>query len=231
MSHSDHIYPSTDKSLHKVANNLPPLSHFSPSLILGSAEAGTGENLARYILTDYGTRWSAAGITRGTGKLPLLYLVGDKTTDVVPRVLKEGGFETLYLQVCSTFPSDRLREDIEVAVESLRSDDDGSAPHTWIVFFATSAAKSALPILRRHFALPSTVAQPETSSENAPDTANALPGSVLPARFATIGPTTATFLRDEHPSRFRVDVISPRPDAASLANAIREFDAAHAASL
>ena len=53
---------------------------------------------------------------------------------------------------------------------------------------------------------------------------------LLSARFASIGPTTANFLRHEHPSKFRVDVVSPKPDAQSLAAAICEFDMAQEVS-
>jgi uroporphyrinogen-III synthase len=41
-------------------------------------------------------------------------------------------------------------------------------------------------------------------------------------QFGAIGPTTATFLREQ--LHFRVDVVSPKPNAEDLAAAIAEYD-------
>lgn len=85
---------------------------------------------------------------------------------------------------------------------------------TWLVFFAPSSAKPALPILDRLYKLP--------ILGNDHDTAMELPK----ARIAAIGPTTASYLSREHqPTCFQVNVTSPSPTPEALANAIRNFDA------
>lgn len=81
----------------------------------------------------------------------------------------------------------------------------------WIVYFAPSEAEFSTPILREHFVLPG------------PGTEEA--GGKPRARIASIGPTTGDFLRDK--LGLQVDVVSPKPNAASLAEAITQFDTAH----
>jgi uroporphyrinogen-III synthase len=61
-----------------------------PSDIRG-AESGTGEALARFILSDLGKR-----------EARLLLLVGDKNTDTIPNILHEGGVQVETLQVYET---------------------------------------------------------------------------------------------------------------------------------
>ena len=81
----------------------------------------------------------------------------------------------------------------------------------WIVYFAPSEAEFCTPVLQEHFAL------------SGPGAAQA--GERPRARIASIGPTTGDFLRDK--LGLQVDVVAPKPNAASLAEAIAQFDAAH----
>lgn len=83
--------------------------------------------------------------------------------------------------------------------------------HWWVVYFAPSEAEFSTPVLRAHFALPG------PSEEQV--------GERPRARIASIGPTTGDFLRDK--LGLQVDVVSPKPNPASLAEAIAQFDAAH----
>ncbi|KAI0338559.1 tetrapyrrole biosynthesis uroporphyrinogen III synthase [Trametopsis cervina] len=129
----------------------------------------------------------------------LLYLTGDKNRDVLPSILKSGNVQLHTLQVyktqgASSFPTN-LRNIIQHSP---------SADGWWVVYFAPSAADFVTPILREHFAIPN--ASDELSS----------------TRIAAIGPTTATFLRDE--LLIRVDVVSPKPNAESLVSSIQTFD-------
>ena len=80
----------------------------------------------------------------------------------------------------------------------------------WIVFFAPSAAESALPHLRRHFQLPS---QPEVSLGTSASRSS---------RLAAIGPTTAKTLRDR--LGLDVAVVPAKPEALHLAEALLAFD-------
>lgn len=76
----------------------------------------------------------------------------------------------------------------------------------WIVFFAPSAAAHALPALRAYFSL----AMPEESSP------------LRRARIAAIGPTTASYLREE--ANLRVDAVAEAPNADSLVVAVESTD-------
>ena len=92
----------------------------------------------------------------------------------------------------------------------LRYTESAGAAHWWIVYFAPSEAEFSTPILSEHFAL------------SGPGTTQA--GDKPRARIASIGPTTGDFLRS---NGLQVDVVSPKPNAESLAEAIVQFDATH----
>ena len=82
--------------------------------------------------------------------------------------------------------------------------------HWWIVFFAPSAAVTAVPLLGRWF-------------EIEPDVASQLPHQrVRRTRLAAIGPTTAASMWDE--LHLRVDVVSAKPTPSDVVGAIVAYD-------
>ena len=82
--------------------------------------------------------------------------------------------------------------------------------HWWIVFFAPSAAVTALPSLSRWF-------------EIDPGSASQLPHKrVRGARLAAIGPTTAASMWDE--LHLRVDVVSAKPTPSDVVGAVVAYD-------
>ena len=81
----------------------------------------------------------------------------------------------------------------------------------WIVFFAPSAAATALPSLRKWFHIVSEFAsKPEPNQP------------VRKPRLASIGPTTATSMWDE--LQVRVDVVSAKPTPSDVVKAIVAYD-------
>ncbi|KAH9919039.1 tetrapyrrole biosynthesis uroporphyrinogen III synthase [Fomitopsis serialis] len=199
--------------------------------VRGAGSTGTSEKLARFIVDEL------SSAPPDSARRRLLYLTGDKNRDTLPRVLEEGGVHAVPVQVYETHGSSTFGADLEEALTGKGRDEDGKAgrllkksacrsshkwtvsrslvpARCWIVYFAPSEAEFTTPVLREHFTL---------SSSNNDSTAPA--GEKPVARIASIGPTTGDFLRNN--LGLRVDVVSPKPNPASLAKAIVEFDEAH----
>ena len=81
----------------------------------------------------------------------------------------------------------------------------------WIVFFAPSSASFAVPKLQMF----------DLSFGDQPLVGASHPARRL-ARIAAIGPTTSDCLVNE--LLLRVDVVAPKPNAESLADALQSFD-------
>ena len=83
----------------------------------------------------------------------------------------------------------------------------------WIVHFAPSSAKHVLPVLRKHFDMPSM-----TTADPGGQTSDAL----RRAKLAAIGPTTSTYLESE--LHLRVDVVATKPNPEALVEGIASWD-------
>jgi uroporphyrinogen-III synthase len=104
---------ATEKSLKAC----PPCK-YSPVLILGGNETGTGEALAHYILKHHNIYDTS---------LPLLYLTGNKNRDTVPVTLAGGGLRVTPTQVYETGKRDGLEEDSQRTISTILS----GAPISW----------------------------------------------------------------------------------------------------
>jgi len=194
--------------------------------VRGAGSTGTSEKLARLIIHDL------SSAPRDSAQRRLFYLTGDKNRDTLPRMLEEGGVHAVPVQVYETHGSSTFGADLEEALTGKGRVEEGKAERMlekvlhptsspthsvparcWVVYFAPSEAEFTTPVLRKHFTL---------SSSN--DSA-ALAGEKPAARIASIGPTTGDFLRNN--LGLRVDVVSQKPNPASLAEAIVKFDGAH----
>ncbi|KAJ7127091.1 tetrapyrrole biosynthesis, uroporphyrinogen III synthase [Mycena epipterygia] len=174
-----------------------PHSRFVPTDIRGES-SGTSEQLARFILADLE---SSPALKRR----PFLYLTGDKNRDTLPDILRGANLELDPLKVYETQGSSTFPEDLKLALDSSSNKD-----YTWwIVFFAPSAAEFVTPFLRHHFDLRSS---PTSLTRR-------------PARIASIGPTTSTFLRDKLNIWVDAEALKPTPD--DLLQAISAYDKAH----
>ncbi|KAI6137664.1 tetrapyrrole biosynthesis, uroporphyrinogen III synthase [Pisolithus tinctorius] len=163
-----------------------------PMDVRGGSGVGSAEQLAKVILED--------GDVSGSKKM--LYLTGDKNRDTMSKMLTQGGVEMEELQVYETCGSSTFAHDLEDALRKAES----AGAWGWIVFFAPSAARYVYPALCDRFFF-----------RRLDDT-----GGTEIAKVAAIGPTTASFLREE--MGLRVDVVAPKPNPAELANTIAAFD-------
>ncbi|KAI0655687.1 tetrapyrrole biosynthesis uroporphyrinogen III synthase [Cubamyces menziesii] len=177
-----------------------PTSPYAPHNIRGGAESGTAEKLAKFILTDLPEAPPSASRT-------LLYLTGDKNRDTLPKILGEGGLKLESLQVYATQGSSTFEEDLKAALGELSAE---SGERWWIVYFAPSAANAVAPTIEKHFDLP---------------TAESASPKDRRARIACIGPTTATFLRNE--LHIEVAVVAEKPTPEALGEGIAAWDRDH----
>ena len=186
----------------------------NPPRDVRGTESRTAEQLARYIVRD---------ATQGER---LLYLTGDKNRDTLPRIVREdlgegclrelGVYATRGVRDFESTLARALQDEsgtfdpfIAAMRRDKRTEDDGEP--WWIVFFAPSAAAHVMSALREHFSLAGrydgTVWQADSS--------------LRPARIATIGPTTANYLREEH--GLRVEVVADAPNAEALVKGMRDL--------
>ncbi|PFH63041.1 hypothetical protein XA68_10082 [Ophiocordyceps unilateralis] len=183
------VGPATAQALEGVA----------PMRVMGGAECGNGEALARFILEQYHHRLDAAH------RPPLLFLVGEQRRDVIPRMLMDAALppaeridvteEVVY--ATTVVPS--LAQDLDLA---LRRSADASV--RWLVVFSPSGCDSLLRSLGWLDA-----ASGETSSGRTRD------GKTL---IATIGPTTRAHLVDTF--GFEPDVCAATPSPEGLRQGI-----------
>ncbi|KAI6009784.1 tetrapyrrole biosynthesis, uroporphyrinogen III synthase [Pisolithus microcarpus] len=218
----------TAEAARELGKRLP--HGLGPTDVRGRSEAGSAEQLARFILED--------GDVSESKKM--LYLTGDKNRDTMSRILNQGGVGLEELQVYETRGSSTFAHDLEDALRRaglygvteascwpnhtriglslpICLPDDANKAWGWIVFFAPSAARHVYPTLRDHFffrRLVDTGGVDELGH-----------GRKEIAKVAAIGPTTASSLRDE--LGLRVDVVAPKPTTAELASAIVGFDSAN----
>ncbi|KAF8607021.1 tetrapyrrole biosynthesis, uroporphyrinogen III synthase [Ceratobasidium sp. AG-I] len=193
------VGPRTEKQLLDARNSGP--RHWNarlptPELVLGAKEAGTGEALAKFICLDYPSR--------NKDGMPLLYLVGDKNAGGAEGVLRDAGIGVKLVQVYATEPSGTFEEDFGRAVGGI-----AEGLEVCIVFFAPSSAELALPTIRKHFTLRSSLSPPSQTS-------NTLDKPI--AKVVAIGPTTARALSTKH--SVPVDATSAKPEPGALVDAI-----------
>ena len=90
-------------------------SHVAPGEILGAQEAGTGEQLAHFIITRLDSKNE---VNAAEEKTKLLFLVGDKTKDSLPTILgADRRVDLVSVPVYATRPSPHLAEALALAIE------------------------------------------------------------------------------------------------------------------
>ncbi|KAH9996171.1 tetrapyrrole biosynthesis, uroporphyrinogen III synthase, partial [Russula compacta] len=173
----------------------------NPPQDVRGTESGTAERLARYIAQD------------ATKEERLLYLTGDKNRDTLSRIVREALGEGVIREL-RVYATRGVRDFEGCLARALRRGeaDEDDDDLWWIVFFAPSAAAHALPALRAHFSL----AMPEESSPLRREP------RLRRARIAAIGPTTASYLREE--ARLSVDAVAEAPNADSVVAAVESTD-------
>lgn len=187
------VGPATARGLRSLGLRCP---------ILGE-ETGNGEALAGFILRHYNA------IHQDTPNPPVLFMVGDKRRDIIPKTLQSPELE----------PNTRARVDELVIYEtgemqSFKQDFSTIWRHNveqgsklqWVVVFSPSGCKAMLESLG--------LLDPETGRAKAvTDQRDIL--------IATIGPTTRDYLI--HEFGFTPDVCAEKPSPEGIAEGIRAF--------
>ncbi|KAI6002389.1 tetrapyrrole biosynthesis, uroporphyrinogen III synthase [Pisolithus orientalis] len=181
-----------------------------PFYILGDVTAGAARELGKRLPCGLGPMDVRGGSGAGSaeqlarviledgdvsGSKKMLYLTGDKNRDTMSKMLDTG-------RIYETCGSSTFAHDLEDALRKIMR----RRAWGWIVFFAPSAARHVYPALCDRFFF---------------RRLNDTDGTEI-AKVAAIGPTTASFLREE--MGLRVDVVAPKPTPAELANTIAAFD-------
>lgn len=170
--------------------------------ILGE-ETGNGDLLATFILDHYN------GLYNGPDKPPILFLVGDKRRDIIPKTL-----QSLQLE-----PERRARVDELVIYETVemqsfksdfsklwKSNKGLCEERQWVVVFSPTGCKAMLDSLGALDV----------------DTGRVKSGlPMLDVHIATIGPTTRDFLMSEF--GFTPDVCAEKPSPEGIATGLQQF--------
>jgi uroporphyrinogen-III synthase len=171
--------------------------------ILGE-ETGNGEALAGYMLEHYNNLYS------GPGKPSILFLVGDKRRDIIPKTLQaedlgdEKRCKVDELVIYETGEMQSFQDDFS---KIWRKYADASCERQWVVVFSPTGCQAMLESLG--------LLDAETGRAKAAfDRSN--------IQIATIGPTTRDYLQDEF--AFTPDVCAEKPSPEGIAEGIRIFE-------
>ena len=173
--------------------------------VLGE-ETGNGEALAAYILDHYNKSYRHA-------KPRVLFLVGDKRRDVIPRTLQSEQLERERrvvvdeVVVYQTVEMHSFNEDFSTI---WRRHADEGLTRQWVVVFSPSGCQAMLKSLG--------LLDAETGKAKSP-------ASLRNVLVATIGPTTRSFLEDEF--GLTPDVCAEKPSPEGVAAAIRAYMESH----
>ncbi|KAJ8113363.1 hypothetical protein OPT61_g4501 [Boeremia exigua] len=170
--------------------------------ILGE-ETGNGEALAGFILKHYNTLY------HGTLNPPILFMVGDKRRDIIPKTLQS-----------EKLPSDQSAKVDELVIyetgemysfkadftQIWRKNADGGQMRQWVVVFSPTGCQAMLESLGL------------LDAETGKVKKEAGPRDIM---IVTIGPTTRDFLMNEFD--FTPDVVAEKPSPEGIIDGIRAF--------
>ncbi|KAH8661655.1 tetrapyrrole biosynthesis, uroporphyrinogen III synthase [Tricladium varicosporioides] len=189
------VGPATSRALCSIPQT--PLNIFG-------ADTGNGEALAHYILEHY------ANWYKGRKPLPpLLFLVGDRRRDIIPKTLMD-----LALPESQRIQVDELVVYGTGVMESFEQDftkllkDTCESPMRWVVVFSPTGCEAMLQALG--------LLDPETSKIRTDKSSKDSRTFV-----ATIGPTTRDFLKQSF--NFDPDVCAEKPSPEGIEQGISTF--------
>ena len=170
--------------------------------ILGAGLTGSGEKLSFFIVEHFGGE---------VPELPLLYLVGDKNRDTIPRILGDAGIRLVKQQVYETCPAGdvetRLEEIIDRIFEARCEGEE--CPTIWFALFSPSGAKHCLGVLRTRDMLRCRREGEGREEERPPR-----------IKLAAIGPTTKAYVEGEE--GLFMHAVAASPDPLDLIRAMLE---------
>lgn len=182
------VGPATTRAL-KAVPQLPALQVFGE-------HTGIGEKLAPFILEHYGEWYKDRA-----SKPPLLFLVGEKRRDIIPKVLTGAGWAVDETVIYGTGELNTFKDDFR-----RRLDDTADRPKRWVVVFSPSGCDSML---------------------SAMDLLDGTTGRAKPMRpdrkmfIATIGPTTRDHLIQSF--GYTPDVCAEQPTPEGIWQGISDF--------
>ncbi|KAK4194100.1 tetrapyrrole biosynthesis, uroporphyrinogen III synthase [Triangularia verruculosa] len=166
-----------------------------PSLQVFGSHTGNGEILAPYILDHY-----RAWYKDRESVPPLLFLVGDKRRDIIPKVLTGAGWQVDEVVIYGTGEMKSFRDDFAQRLETT-----SDRPRRWVVVFSPSGCDSMLSAL--DLLDEGGKAKPKESNRS--------------TYIATIGPTTRDHLI--HNFGYDPEVSAEHPSPEGVWNAITGY--------
>lgn len=170
--------------------------------VLGE-ESGNGEALAAFILEHYNSMYTDAT------KPPILFLVGDKRRDIIPKTLQSEKLDSqkrTQVDELVIYETGQMLSFKTNFTEIWRRNIERGQKYQWIVVFSPTGCQAMLESLG--FLNANTgKAKPLVSQRN--------------IFVATIGPTTRDYLI--HEFSFTPDVCAKKPSPDGIAEGIREF--------
>jgi uroporphyrinogen-III synthase len=177
--------------------------------ILGE-ETGNGEALAAYMLEHYNEMYP------GPGKPSILFLVGDKRRDIIPKTMQAACLgdgrrcKVDELVIYETGEMQSFRDDFSAL---WRKNAEASCERQWVIVFSPTGCQAMLESLG---ILDTETGRVKSSTSR---------GNIL---IATIGPTTRDYLQGEF--GFTPDVCAEKPSPEGIAEGIRLFEIEHGMS-
>ncbi|KAK4179715.1 tetrapyrrole biosynthesis, uroporphyrinogen III synthase [Triangularia setosa] len=167
-----------------------------PSLQVFGEHTGNGETLAPYILDHYRAWYKARESVP-----PLLFLVGDKRRDIIPKVLTGAGWQVDEVVIYGTGEMKSFRDDFSHRLKAT-----ADRPRRWVVVFSPSGCDSMLSALNL---------LDESSGKAKPKETD------RSTYIATIGPTTRDHLI--HSFGYEPEVSAEQPSPEGVWNAITGY--------
>ncbi|KAL2262333.1 hypothetical protein VTK26DRAFT_1675 [Humicola hyalothermophila] len=182
------VGPATTRAL-KAVPQLPPLRVFGE-------HTGVGDKLAPFILEHYGEWYKDREF-----KPPLLFLVGEKRREVIPRVLRGAGWQVDEVVVYGTKELQSFKDHFRRSL-----DETAERSRRWVVVFSPSGCDSMLSALD--------LLDERTGKAHSQ-------GTDRKTFIATIGPTTRDHLIQQF--GYEPDVCAERPTPEGVLEGISRF--------
>jgi uroporphyrinogen-III synthase len=168
-----------------------------PPLQIFGEHTGLGEKLAPFILEHYGEWYRDR-----ESKPPLLFLVGEKRRDIIPRILTAAGWRVDEVVIYGTGELKSFKQDFTRHLE-----ETADRPRRWVVVFSPSGCDSMLSAMGL-LDESTGKAKPKRPDQN--------------TFVATIGPTTRDHLIQEY--GYEPEVCAEQPTPEGLWQGIARFN-------
>jgi uroporphyrinogen-III synthase len=188
------VGPATARSLKSIGLHCP---------VVGE-ETGNGQALAQFILDHYNKLYE------GGDKPHLLFLVGEKRRDIIPKTLQSPDLppgQRMVVQELEIYETGEMQS-FKANFTSIWQENAGSGrARQWVVVFSPTGCQAMLESLGL------------VNSETGKATGSS--AALRDILIVTIGPTTRDYLVEEF--AFTPEVCAPKPSAEGIAEGIQSF--------